>query len=80
MTEEVCARPGCGHEPKDHDVDGCLDCTDIALLDFEYGRCPSYRTEAQQEAWESAARSSALTGAGGNVPVGVLRRLLELYP
>jgi hypothetical protein len=79
MTEEVCARPGCGHEPKDHDVDGCLDCTDIALLDFEYGRCPSYRTQAQQAAWERAERALGAVNSQ-NEHGDALIRLLELYP
>ena len=73
---ENCARPGCGH---DHKMLGRM-AHDIGTILCVQCPCPSYRTQAQQEAWESAARSSALTGAGGNVPVGVLRRLLELYP
>ena len=62
--ERGCARPGCGH-PRDevlgdwltpegvlgvaemgHDLDGCMheDAADCP--------CPSFRTQAQQEAWE----------------------------
>ena len=49
--DQVCARPGCGHplrsrkafEIVGHDAEGCLD---------EDCPCPSFRTQAQQEAWE----------------------------
>ena len=59
MTEEVCARPGCGHplrsrkafESVGHDAEGCLD---------EECSCPAYRTQAQQEAWEALATAIVL--------------------
>ena len=76
MTEEVCARPGCGHplrsrkafESVGHDAEGCLD---------EECSCPAYRTQAQQEAWEALAK---VNQQHHFPPWTVIERLLELYP
>ena len=64
MTEEVCARPGCRHDHMNALVGSNVSLTVGPLVACCECPCPSYRTQAQQEAWERAA----------------VLRLLEPYP
>jgi hypothetical protein len=79
---ENCARPRCGHRLDYHRGSGCFH------FDAQPGKhcsCPSFRTQAQQEAWEWAKESLA-PGPYRDGPLGigdredVLVTLLELYP
>ena len=95
MTEEVCARPGCGHNrrqvnytiggppgPEDfgHHLDGCHVLTETPE---GWMRCPclSYRTQAQQELADDVARHLGnLDDYGTEDLAALLRRTQELYP
>jgi hypothetical protein len=86
---EPCARPGCGHGPNYHDGVGCFHDDDDPGCP-----CPSYRTQAQQEAWEDAKASHESYKSFPRFPATInlvdqdeldtldsaVERLLELYP
>jgi hypothetical protein len=74
--EEVCARPGCGHRPGYHHGDtGCEAWDDEPRPRC---RCSSYRTQAQQEAWDQLRQW--IGSWDGDTLSAVGERLLELYP
>ncbi len=105
VPEGVCARPGCGHNrdqvkyfflplsPQDfgHDLDGCHVVTKTPE-GWMRCPCPSFRTQAQQEAWEDLVLHHSnycnATGAGHDSIAALClgsiyadaERLLELYP
>ena len=83
MTEEVCARPGCGHgwwwhthKPPWSPWSPC------AKVGREgYCSCPSYRTQALQELADDVARHLGnLDDYGTEDLAALLRRTQELYP
>jgi len=84
-TRENCARPGCQHDALVHDGYGCRGRAGVRDLrrDAEVKcSCPSYRTQAQQEAWEEAvaANELMLQCVEDNAKAVALKHLLELYP
>jgi hypothetical protein len=83
---ENCARPRCGHRLDYHRGSGCFH------FDAQPGKhcsCPSFRTQAQQEAWEETATAFVIEfgidldegTAYAFTPLGqAVASLLELYP
>jgi hypothetical protein len=90
-TRKTCARPGCQHDALVHDGYGCRGRAGVRDLrrDAEVRcSCPSYRTQAQQEAWDvlrittQYERPEDFATAFQYIEAlkGAALRVLELYP
>lgn len=59
---ELCARPGCGEYPEDHNISGPTEFRDLDEHDNPFYRsCRGYRTKAQMEVMERAKRYLAVS-------------------
>jgi hypothetical protein len=85
---ETCARPGCQHVALVHDGYGCRGRAGVRDLrrDAEVKcPCPSYRTQAQQEAWENLRallRATKIRDVSWETNKALLaaHHVCELYP